>query len=246
MTTAQPKSSVRTGIRIEYFTDPLCCWSWAFEQPWRQLRAALGAQLSWRYCMGGLIADWDHYVDSLHSISRPAQMAPLWYEVRQTCGVALDEGIWLEDPPASSYPACLAFQAAQLQSPQAGELMLGKLREAVMLQRCNIARWDVIYELAQELAEQHPECFDARRFAGALDGEEAAAAFREDLMQARYRQISRFPALVVSSKEGPAALLIGYRPYDVLRETLEQLAPGLEWMQDGAAVSHRRRGTHRH
>lgn len=224
MTTTPSDPFAQADIAIEYFTDPLCCWSWAFEHPWRQLRADLGTRLIWRYRMGGLLANWDHYEDPVNSISRPAQMAPQWYEVRQLTGAELDERIWLEDPPSSSYPACLAYKAAELQSPQAGERMLAQLREAVMLQRRNFARWDVLQELAEELAAKNPGSFDAGRFADDLDGEAAAAAFRDDLMQTRYRQIGRFPALVVSTREGRSALLVGYRPYAVLRETLEQFA----------------------
>ena len=26
------------SLSIEYYTDPLCCWSWAFEPQWRRLR----------------------------------------------------------------------------------------------------------------------------------------------------------------------------------------------------------------
>ncbi len=227
MTTMQHGSSTETAFGIEYFTDPLCCWSWAFEQPWRQLRAALGDQLSWRYRMGGLIADWDRYADPIHSIHRPAQMAPLWFEVRQVAGVALDERIWHEDPPATSYPACLAVKAAELQSLPAAEHLLGRLREAVMVQRRNIARWEVLQAVAEELAEQEPAAFDAQRFADDLDSEAAAEAFRDDLRQARSYQIGRFPALVVSAPRRPAALLIGYRPYEILRRDLEQLASHL-------------------
>jgi predicted DsbA family dithiol-disulfide isomerase len=96
-------------------------------------------------------------------------------------------------------------------------------REAVMLQRRNIACWDVLQALAEEVAEQEPECFDADRFADDLGGETTAWAFRDDLMQARYLQIGRFPALIVTPRGGRSALLVGYRPYAVLRQTLEEM-----------------------
>ena len=215
------------GVAVEYFTDPLCAWSWAFEGPLRRLRDALGDRLPWRVRMGGLIAGWDRYDDPVHCVSRPAQMAPHWFEVRRACGVDLDERVWREDPPASSYPACLAFKAAELQSPEAAELLLGRLREAVMLRRRNIARWDVLRDVAGELAAHEPGRFDAERFSRDLDGEESAEAFREDLRRVRDFQIGRFPALVVSSAGRPSALLIGYRPYDELRKALEEIAPHL-------------------
>jgi hypothetical protein len=45
------------GARIElvYYTDPLCCWCWAFEPHWRRLRAEVGSALDWPYRLAGMI-----------------------------------------------------------------------------------------------------------------------------------------------------------------------------------------------
>jgi protein-disulfide isomerase-like protein with CxxC motif len=106
-------------LEIVYYTDPLCCWSWAFEPHWRRLRAEFGAALDCRYRMAGMIADWGSYSDPLNSVSRPLQMGPIWREAQHLAGVAVDDRIWALDPPASSYPACLAVKAAELQSADA-------------------------------------------------------------------------------------------------------------------------------
>src|SRR5436309_3295910 len=67
-------------------------------------------------------------------------MAPAWREVHHLSGMPLDELVWLVDPPASSYPASVADKAAELQGAAAGEAYLRRAREAVMLERRNIAR----------------------------------------------------------------------------------------------------------
>src|SRR5579884_3121035 len=95
-------------VSVEYFTDPLCSWSWAFEAQWRRLRYESGERLDWRYRMGGLIADWRSYEDPLNDIRNPAQMAPQWYQIQELSGMPLDDRLWQIDPPASSYPACVA------------------------------------------------------------------------------------------------------------------------------------------
>src|SRR4051794_1053500 len=170
--------------------------------------------------MGGMIVDWRTYRDPLNAVQNPGQMALQCYQVRHSTGVPLDERIWLDDPPASSYPACLAVKAAERQSPQAAELYLGRLRRAVMVQRRNIARWEVLQTLAEEAEAEEPKRFDASRFADDLNGEEVVSAFRDDLMQVRYRQIDRFPSLLIAPAKGPSALLVGYRPYEALRQAL--------------------------
>src|SRR6185312_7774677 len=97
-------------------------------------------------------ADWQSYCDPINSVSRPLQMAPLWFQVRRVSGMPIDEQIWLEDPPQSSYPACIAFKAAARQGPQYAEGYLRRMREGVMLERRNISRREVLMRIAEELA----------------------------------------------------------------------------------------------
>ncbi|GAA5532180.1 DsbA family protein [Deinococcus aluminii] len=211
-------------IEVTYYTDPLCAWSWAFEPQWRRLRYEFGSQVRWRYRMGGLIPSWEAFTDPLNDVSRPIQLGPLWVQVRHTSGMPLDDRLWFADPPASSYPACLAVKAAGLQSPWAAELYLRRTREAVMTDARNIARRDVLEALADEVAGASPGVLDPERLRRDLDGEEARAAFRDDLMEARYRRIERFPALTVRRGER-GVVLVGYRPYPALLDALLRVAP---------------------
>jgi protein-disulfide isomerase-like protein with CxxC motif len=177
--------------------------------------------------LGGLLPDWETYRDPLNDVGRPAQMAPAWREVHHLSGMPLDELVWLVDPPASSYPASVAVKAAELQGAAAGEAYLRRSREAVMLERRNIARREVLLALADEIAGRTPG-FDAARFRRDLEGEEALEAFREDLKDARYQRIGRFPTLLLRIPDGPGVLQVGYRPYPALRAALARIAPGLE------------------
>lgn len=222
----QQEGQVAGLVHVIYYTDPLCSWSWAFEPQWRRLRQESEGQISWRYCMGGMIADWQQYSDPLNDISRPIQMGPQWAEVRAISGMPLEDRLWFEDPPASSYGACLAVKAAERQGAAAGERYLRLLREAAMLQRRNIARREVRLAVACELKALLPG-FDPDQFAVDLDSPETADAFRADIKEARYHDISRFPTLVVQPAGGQAAILTGYRPYAALQSALAVLAPAL-------------------
>lgn len=225
-------SAPRALVEVEYFTDPLCCWSWAIEPQWRRLRYELGTQLAWRYRMGGMIQDWDSYGDPVNSIHRPSQMGPLWYQVREMSGMPLEHRLWVEDPPRSSYPACAAVKAAELQSPEAAEAYLRRLREATMLRRMNVARPETLQQLADELTEDGRVEFDAARFAADLHSRPALDAFREDLRRGRYLEIGRYPTLIVRrAGEERGLLLVGYRPYDSLRKALCHVDDRLEWSE---------------
>lgn len=219
-------------LSITYFTDPLCCWSWGFEPQWRLLRTICASRLAWRTRMGGMIRNWSAFEDPVNSIRRPAQMGPLWMQAERTTGMPMDPRVWHDDPPDSSWPACRAFKTAELQSAFAGDLYLRRMRRAFMVEGRNIARREILLELAEDCGLERPEYFDAERFAAALDGAEASAAFRQDIREARYLRIGRFPALVLHRTGSRPKLLTGWRPFADLFAQVAEIAPEA----DGATI----------
>ncbi|MGE3508108.1 MAG: DsbA family protein, partial [Vicinamibacterales bacterium] len=207
MTTPDPDPP---ALRIEYFTDPLCCWSWALEPVWRQIRERRGDRLRLTVVLGGMIESWTSFRDPLNDVGTPAQLAPLWHWAARTTGVPIDPSIWHVDPPASSYPASVAVKAAGLQSAEAGERYLALTREAVMLRRLNVARRDILLQIAGELAVAMPGAFDVARFAADLGSEAALEAFRADLQHSRFLRIGRFPTIVVHGVQ-ESRIAVGYR-----------------------------------
>src|SRR5690606_32590351 len=127
------KKVMTEPVYVTYFTDPLCSWSWAFEASWRRLLSEFGEALHYSYRMGGLLANWQRYQDPINHISRPAQMGPCWMQVQEQTGVPLNSELWHLNPPDSSYPASIAFKAAQTIRLDFAEKYLRRLREAAML-----------------------------------------------------------------------------------------------------------------
>ena len=215
-------------VEIEYYTDPLCCWSWAFEPQWRRLRYEYGGILAWRYRMGGLLPNWESFIDPMNTVEKPIQMGPVWMEAQHISGMPINNRIWFENPPESSYPACIAVKCAELQSADASEVFLRRTREAVMIEGRDISKQEVLLTIGRELSEQLPGIFDFQQFSKDLKEEAGIEKFREDLQKARYHQISRFPALTIRVPGGKGVLIVGYRPYEALVTALEQAAPGIK------------------
>ena len=119
-----------------------------FEEEWQKFKGILGERLHITYHMGGLIPDWKTFNDSINSVTRPLQMGPVWMHIAEITKVKVNHMVWMRDPPSSSYPACIAFKCAELQSRQAAELYLGMLREAVMLFGQNISKNETLLSLA--------------------------------------------------------------------------------------------------
>lgn len=213
---------------IIYYTDPLCCWSWAFEPQWRRLRYEFKDHISWRYCMAGLIPDWKSFRDPMNSVSKPVHLGPVWMEAGYISGMPVMHRIWFEDAPASSYPACIGIKCAELQSPEAAEAYLRCLREAVMIRGINISRIEALLEIAAELEKRTPGGFSLQQFEEDWRAQKGHEAFRKDLETIRYRGITRFPTLTIQKEADKGILITGYRPYQVLLEALFQAAPELK------------------
>lgn len=220
-------------LEITYFTDPLCCWSWAFEPQWRKFRYEFTGQVSWKYCMAGLLPDWKNFNDVTNSVNRPLQMGPVWMHASQLSGMPMNTRIWMEDPPASSYPACIAVKCAALQSAEAGEKFLRKSRETIMIHGQNIAKLDVLENIASQVAAQ-PGLLNMERFKSDMHNEVGLNAFKKDMEQVQLSGINRYPSLLIRYVNAKSILVTGYRPYSVLLDAIRQIAPTLRKTQSAS------------
>jgi putative protein-disulfide isomerase len=205
------------GIEITFYTDPLCCWSWGLQPQWRRLQEEAAGSMTVTYKMAGLLPSWNHFHDAVNSIQKPIQMGPEWMHAKALSGVPINDRIWITDPPASSYPACIAVKCAGLQSPELVAPYLHLLQEAVMVKSLNIAKAPVLVEIARQLAGDDAS-FHLEQFREDLVGQAGIDAFRKDLQESKYLNITRLPTLVFRSAGGPAVLLSGYQSYESLKE----------------------------
>lgn len=218
-------TSAADRLEIQYFTDPLCCWSWAFESAWQRLQEDYSCNITYR--MGGLLSDWKNYHDHINAVSKPLQMGPVWMQARQVSGTIINDRIWFTDPPASSYPACVAIKAAGRQSAEVEKQYLFLLREAVMVKEKNIARKPVLLQIAKVLSDKVPGLLDYDQFERDLSDPHVINAFKADLQEVSYRNINRFPTLLVRSARQKGALIItGNRPYEAITMLLDKFISG--------------------
>ncbi|WP_165823967.1 DsbA family protein [Pseudochryseolinea flava] len=211
-------SSEADRIVVNYYTDPLCCWSWAFNKPWQQIQERFAPFLDVNYIMCGMIPSWDKFEDPMNCISGPAQMGPLWMHIEQETKISVASEIWLTDPPSSSLPACLAVKCATLQSSQAGVGLFHRLQQALMQKGLNISKESVIHAVASEYAEQHPSLFNFGHFELHWKKGAAKSLLRGDIQQALYYKIDRYPTLTLTHPKAEGLMMVGYRPYEVLQQ----------------------------
>ena len=185
--------------------------------------------------MGGLLPAWNSFHDPLHAVSRPAQLGPVWMHAQQTTGVPINYNIWAKDPPASSYPSCIAVKCAGLQSFHAAEQYLRMAREAVMKDGLNIAKRDVLIQVAWQIATNGPGLLNVDQFIKDFDEGKGYEPFRQDLHDTQIQHIARFPALIIRQHAKRTVMVTGYRTSAALIEIINGAAA-----QNSAAATHTR------
>lgn len=205
----------RESVSVIYFTDPICSTCWGIEPQLRKLKLEYGHCIKVEYRMGGLLPDWSY---NSGGISKPSDVASHWDEVSLYYDMPIDGDVWLEDPLDSSYPASIAFKAAQLQGEPKALSFLRVIREMVFLQKKNIANWENLV-----LAARNVE-LDIDQFTADYHGQ-AQALFRQDLALARQLGVRGFSTLFLVDQEGNPEKIYGYKPYPVFEDALRKQLP---------------------
>lgn len=212
-------------VDIIYFTDPLCCWSWAMEPQLRKFRYQFAEFISFDIRMGGLIPSWDNFTDHINAVSRPAQMGPVWFHAEKVSGMPMADKMWTKDPPHTSFTACVAVRCVINQSPIAGEKYLRMLREACMINGENIAKASILQRVAQELRHFDP-VFDYELFCNDFASAFGQSLFRGDWEMTKSMGITRLPTLILRYN-GQTIRVTGYKPFSVLCSALTMLLPSV-------------------
>jgi predicted DsbA family dithiol-disulfide isomerase len=190
-------------VRATYYTDPADPWSWALEPSVRRLQVEFGASVSFTYVMGGLARE----------VGDGAAAARAWLEAGARSGMPVDPRLWLETPPASTYPACLAVKAAADQGDPARYLR--RLREGFALLGRKLDGTEALVEAARTTPG-----IDVERFRIDLASNATVEAFGADLDRMRSRELS-VPVIELGDRT-----LAGFVSYDQLREAA--IAAGAE------------------
>ncbi len=204
-----------TGLKVNYFTDPICSTCWIIQPAWKKLILEYGHCLDIRYIMGGLLPSWRECKGKIRS---PGDAAQHWQEVADVYSMPIDAGVWTEDPLSSSFPPSIAFKAAQLQDERKALLFLRRIREMIFLEKKNIMKWRFLETAALEAG------LDTARFRRDYTGA-ARPAFEADLRMAVAFGVTSFPTLTFGNGTGEGVRLKGYQHYSDFEQAILQLAP---------------------
>ncbi|MDD5434342.1 MAG: DsbA family protein [Nitrospira sp.] len=214
-------------IRAEYFTDPLCSWSWGNEPHYRKLREEFGDQIQWRHRLGGLIKRWS---------GNSKEMARHQEESSLKTQMPIDASFWIENPPASSHPACIAVKAAGLQGADFEDAYLRRVREGFLTEKRQLDNKEALLKLSGEIPG-----ISIDRLRMDIDSDAAKQAFQEDWEAARNpvpeardttvtegRLRYSFPALLLTNDSDEYRILDGDNIYVDYLTAIKELAPEIK------------------
>jgi predicted DsbA family dithiol-disulfide isomerase len=212
----------RTNLEIISFTDPYCTWCWGSEPILRKIQEVYGAQVSISFVMGGLVEDMRNFSDPGAGIGGDLwyrQVAEHWADASRRHKMPVDEQVFfdIKDDVFSTHPACIAFEAAKLQSEEMGKRYLRRLREAAAAERLAIQHSDVQIELAEEIG------LDRNEFLESIQNGKAVNAFTQDLQECHRRGVRGFPSFLLRGF-GEEMLLRGYTPYQTFERWFQELS----------------------
>ena len=138
--------------------------------------------------------------------SAPVEQLRRWLEVAAETGMPADPRMWLDAPPKSSYPACLAVKAAAEQSLDGPYLR--RAREGFAVRGRRLDSPDALVALAGEVPGMNVE-----RFRIDLQSNAIVEAFGADLDVARAGEVPRVEVQGTPTADvREAVLAAGARP----------------------------------
>jgi putative protein-disulfide isomerase len=197
------------AVATLYYTDPACPWSWAFEPSFRRLRWEFSDALDIDYVMCGMRRELE-------------DGEPLARQALEACaqsGMPVDPRLWLDEPPDSSHPACIAVKAAAEQG--LAEPYLRRLREGLFCRRRRLDGVDALLEEARVVVGM-----DLERFRLDVDSHATLEAFEADLERAQAVSPERWaegservklPSLEFQGPDGSIHGVYGYSDYEEVR-----------------------------
>lgn len=203
-------------ITIQYFTDPICSACWVMEPLLRKFELEYHSFIHLETIMGGLLKNWDGFLDAANGISSPADVAPHWEEMGSYFHMPISGEVWRTDPLSSSYPASFAYLSSKNQGLDAAKAYLRRIREMVFIEGKNISRFSILLQAAKELG------LDTSQFEADYHSKQTLSLFEDGLSLAARLGIGGFPTLVFSDGINQPIYLSGIKEYQVYVDTLKQ------------------------
>ncbi len=176
----------------------------------RRLSVEFDGSLDIRPVMGGLARQF----------GEPLEQVAQWLAAADASAMPVDPRLWIESPPASSYPACLAVEAAGEQGREGQAAYLRVVRQGLACERRKLDSADALADAARSVPG-----LDATRFAIDLRSNAIVERLGADLERAGAaaeregagRERVTLPSVELAGPDGEVHGVYGTQPYEAYR-----------------------------
>lgn len=194
-------------VQIMVYGDPLCAWCYVAERRIELLSQEFGEAVRW--------LRRPYPLRPQEAVPSEKDRAEWIREIQRARKEPEGQNLTLElwtgaDPPRSSIPPLAALEAAKLQGREAHDLLFRAIQRAALEQGVNVARTDVLLEIASRLG------LEMNRFTAALSSPETKRLIHEEHRLASSRGVKGAPTLVIGRKW----MLSGVREVSEYREQI--------------------------
>lgn len=206
-------------VRVDYFTDPVCAWSYASEDTVEKILSTYKDNIDFQFRSLPIIDRIEGEPKPGLKVYSPEQLASEWREIASKTGVQLDSNLWTENPPHSSWPANRAMKAALRQGSDKGKTFLHNLRSEIMQERKNPSNLEVLKDIAGNSGLNVDQFYnDMTTNATELEQEVV-----DDRLIAQERCITSTPTLLMQNDDGYTIIIQGQLDFDVVRPAIASL-----------------------
>lgn len=205
-------------LHIIYFSDPICSYCWNIEGFLKRLSLEYGDYFTIEERMGGLLRQFGE-VDYEGQEINAKKMAEAWDLTSEKLRIPINGSVWLTDPLSSSFPASIAFKAAELQSEKLAIDLLRKLRESLFVEAKNISKWEVIEADAKLVG------LNVAKLKEDYESGKAEALFNEDIALGQEVNVDVFPTLFIVDKNDNHIQLVAPISYVALKSDFKKILP---------------------
>jgi putative protein-disulfide isomerase len=193
----------------------MCSWCWGFRNVWNQVQQDLKDKVNIHTVLGGLAPD----SDQIMSETMQKNIQQNWQRIQQHIpGTQFNYNFWkVCKPRRSTYPACRAVIAANLQGNQFSKMMISAIQQAYYLDAKNPSDDRVLIQLAIDID------LDSKQFETDFFSNKCKQLFYEDLRLATSLKVNGFPNLILNYKNSNNKISIDYNNKEVIILSIQKI-----------------------
>lgn len=196
---------METKLNAEWYTDPMCSWSYAAEAAMETFRRHFGSRLAFRHRLLPLYRDLNAFLSD-HGLKSPAEFAPRIAKVSRLTGVAMTPRLWESGKvPQSSEDCCRYAKAALLTDPEKGHAFLARMRVLAFAEGEPIGDTQLLLREAARLG------LNDRDLQRRAESVEVLAALQDDVEKGKSEGVTTRPTMILTNEGGDRVFIGGLR-----------------------------------